>query len=258
MIMVPSNANRSYYRYLVEFTSFRDDTLYTSQTIFTDDHLSTITPHDITRWFCKKVYGNPDPSEDVHPTEGRSSSLEHYKKALSFFLVNKLIPWNNLSNHGNPTKSIEVNELIKKVKKKEVRIQGKISAARRPMEKNEFEQMISLLEESADIRVKYMVTAAARFQFAMIGRIYDIAHFEKQDLKANPQFDFALQCRMRWSKNVMEECDAPDQILFGTMDPKYCILLALAIYLEAWLEAGLGIDSPYLFGHSVNPTANKH
>ena len=59
------------------------------------------------------------PSDAVH---ARLSSLEFWKKAISFFRV---IPWNSsTSQEGNPTKSIVVNNLIKRVKKKEVRKQG--------------------------------------------------------------------------------------------------------------------------------------
>jgi hypothetical protein len=40
----------------------------------------------------------------------------------------------------------------------------------------------------------------------------------------------------------MDEHDAPDQILLGSMDRRYCVLLGLAVYLET------GGESPFLFG----------
>ena len=46
-------------------------------------------------------------------------------------MPNWLMPWNAVSGQGNPTRSIEVNTLIKKVKKKEVRKEGVSSKARR-------------------------------------------------------------------------------------------------------------------------------
>ena len=41
-------------------------------------------------------------------------------------MPNKLVHWNELVDppSGNPTKSVQVNEIIKRVKKKEVRKQG--------------------------------------------------------------------------------------------------------------------------------------
>jgi hypothetical protein len=38
-----------------------------------------------------------------------------------------------------------------------------------------------------------------------------------------------------WSKNVMEERDCPDQILLGSNDTDFCVLLALSCYLESKL-----------------------
>ena len=46
--------------------------------------------------------------------------------------------WNAISGVGNPTRSIEVNEVIKKVKKKEVRHEGAPSMTKREMSLNGF------------------------------------------------------------------------------------------------------------------------
>ena len=81
-----------------------------------------------------KTFGTPNPTNDVNPTECRSSSLEYWKKAISFFMPNRLIVWVSDRKEGNPTRrSIEVNNLIKCVKKKEVRKQGRPSKAKRPL-----------------------------------------------------------------------------------------------------------------------------
>jgi hypothetical protein len=130
--------------------------------------------------------------------------------------------------------------------------------ARRGLVAAEFEQMLDLLEETNNIRKKYMVSNAARSQYPMVARIDDTANFKEADLKPNPRFDFALLAQMCWSKNVMEERDAPDQILLGWMDFRYCILLGLGIYLEVWLEAGKGIGNEYLFGHAESAKTNKN
>ena len=103
---------------------------------FTQEELLALRPNHIRRYMCFKVYGVPDPGDGDNPMEGRSSSLEYYKKAISYFMPNKLIAWDAQLERGNPTRSVEVNELIKLVKKKEVRKQGKQSAARRPMEQS--------------------------------------------------------------------------------------------------------------------------
>ena len=144
--------------------------------------------------------------------------LEYYKKALSYYMPNRLIGWNAISKTGNPTRSIPVNELIKAVKKKEVRRQGKPSSARRPLEPDEFELMLDMCNNLNRIDKQYMVPAYCRVQYTMVARLDDTCRIEEQDLKPNPQFPFSLLCRMCWSKNVLEERDAPDQILLGAMD----------------------------------------
>ena len=50
---------------------------------------------------------------------GRANSLHYCKKAMSGCLPNKHIPWYNVARMGNPTRLILVNQMIKKVEKKE-------------------------------------------------------------------------------------------------------------------------------------------
>jgi len=61
----------------------------------------------------------PTPGPADQPTVGRSSLLEYYKKAISNYMPNKLMLWNALVQEGNPTLLVEVNNLIKAVKKKD-------------------------------------------------------------------------------------------------------------------------------------------
>jgi hypothetical protein len=118
----------AYKPYLLEFMAFYHERVqpYPRETVFEQDILVGIKPRDIKRWMCKKVYGVPDPGLDDHPIHGRSSSLEFYKKALSYFMPNKRMGWNEVTQAGNPTKSSEIIDRIKKVKKEEVRKTEKI------------------------------------------------------------------------------------------------------------------------------------
>lgn len=50
----------------------------------------------------------------------------------------KLMAWNIIAQVGNSTSQSEANELIKKVKKKEVQKQGKASTARQVITHQEF------------------------------------------------------------------------------------------------------------------------
>jgi hypothetical protein len=70
-------------------------------------------------------------------------------------MPNRLMLWNAVSGQGNLTRSIEVNTLIKKVKKKEVRKQGVPSKARRAVTHDDFRRMHSILREKNDVIRRY-------------------------------------------------------------------------------------------------------
>jgi hypothetical protein len=99
--------------------SHRDGQSYAKDYDFSQQELAAITPTELVWWMCHKVYGKEEPDEDDNPIEGRSNSLLYWKKAISFFMPNHQQTWDALTNLGNPTKSLYINELIKMVKKKE-------------------------------------------------------------------------------------------------------------------------------------------
>ena len=259
--MVPPPSEKpKYYAALVAFMNYRDnpEVPYTLQTLFTEEELLTINPEELMRWLNYKVYGMPDPSPDDRPTVGRANTMLFRKKAISYYMPNKITPWDVQYKRGNPTKSVLLNQIIDKVKKFQVRRKGKELCARRPIEVAEFEQTLKKLQEHSDIKRKYMVPAAIKFQYSMVACVDDTAHFQAVDLKPNSCFDFALTASMAWLKNIMEERDSPNQILMGSINTKYCVLLGLSVYLEVSLDAGLGVDHPYLFGHTNNAKKNKN
>jgi hypothetical protein len=221
------------------------------------DLLAAVTPQIIERWMNTMVFGTADPGPDDMPTEGRSSTLEYSKKAVSFFMPNKLIGWNVMTNSGNPTRSIIVNDLIKSVKKLEVRRQGKPSQAKRASTTPEFRLSLRLWEGDGGFQSKYRWTTLKKLQFAIIGRVDDTCNLETRDLCGHGRYDFALSIKVKWSKNVLEERDCPDQALLGANDTDFCILLALSIYLETWMSSGRGRHSQYLFSDDPSELACK-
>ena len=112
---IMANAARTYHAVLVRLMAFTNNQPYAKDHVFSQDELAPLVPDDIVRWMCQEAYGTPDPGLDANPTNTRSSSLIFWKKAILFYMPNRLMPWNTISSEGNPTRSIEVNELIKKV-----------------------------------------------------------------------------------------------------------------------------------------------
>ena len=116
---------------LLEFMSYNDGETYGVDRVFTIDELGSVTATDVLAWFKFRCFGTPTPPLDAKPTI-RSNTLQFWKKALSYYMPNKNMQWNQLTNHGNPTRSQALNDLLKRVKKAEVRGQGAQSRARRP------------------------------------------------------------------------------------------------------------------------------
>jgi len=82
---------------------------------FTDEELRAIDPQDIVNWMNVKMFGTREP-DFTKPISGSHHTLSFYRKALSFFMPGGMHDWNPLEKTGNPTRSKQVRNLIKKVK----------------------------------------------------------------------------------------------------------------------------------------------
>jgi hypothetical protein len=254
--MPPQSTPAIYKRYLVRLMSFLDDEDYAIDHEFTNQRLGQLTPADLMRWFNRETFGveNPPLGHNLDPIV-RSSSIAVWKKAISYYMPNKITPWNQLAQQGNPTRSIEVNQLYKYVKKKEVRRQGVASKADMPLQAREYQQMMTILKtESAgdDILRKYGIPAFINYQFHMLARVDDVSQSLRENLQLHDRFpNIALKSRINWSKNVMEERDAPFQSMLASMDPVYCVHLSLSLWLELHAEQNPNAAlSPFLFAFS--------
>jgi hypothetical protein len=144
-----------YHATLIHFMTFANGIVYVKDHPYVQDELAPLSPDVIARWMCQKAHGTPEPNPDASPTQAQSSSLYYWKKAISYYMLNHLMPWNAISGQGNPTRSIEVNTLIKKVKKKEVRKEGVSSKARCAITHVEFRRMQRILREKNDVIRRY-------------------------------------------------------------------------------------------------------
>ncbi|KAL8008308.1 hypothetical protein Plhal703r1_c02g0009601 [Plasmopara halstedii] len=236
-----------YQSILVQFMSFRDGRAYDMKTTFTTQELVQITPNDICRWLNMCAYGAEEPTDKMKPIHARSSTIMNAKKSLSAFMPRKSVPWDPIRQEGNPTRSDSVNMLIKQIKKAEVRKEGVASSARRPLEYMEFLSLLSTTRESNEkTETMRMVCSVFTLQWHLITRIDDMMKLRFDNLAPNIQHSGTLQCQMRWSKNISEERDAPEQILLGRMDPSICPLLNFAVYLEVNAHAP---QSAFCFGN---------
>ena len=91
---------------------------------FSQAELEELVPEDIVKFFNFRAYGLEEPTDQDWPTAARSNTLKYWKKSLSAFMPNRHVQWNNISNVGNPTRSTDLNDVIKQVKQAKVLRQG--------------------------------------------------------------------------------------------------------------------------------------
>jgi hypothetical protein len=92
-------------------------------------------------------------------------------------------------------------------------------------------------------------------QLSMVGRSDDTVKWRLPDLTPYASYpDWVYCARFPWSKNVVAKRDSPHQVLFGAMDPRYCLHANMGPWLEYHFELDLqknelifsycGLDDP--------------
>jgi hypothetical protein len=161
----------------------------------------------------------------------RADTLAFWKKAVSLHMPDCLHGWRSGSNDGNPTKSAEMNDFIKRVKKLQIRKQGAESQTQQPMQEVKFCRLHEVFKSSSGTTNssniwKFGMSALINFQFHMIALIDDTTQVIMEHICQHNNFELALKTRLSCSKNVQDECDAPWQIVMGSMNPVFCVLIS--------------------------------
>jgi hypothetical protein len=123
---------------------------------------------------------------------------------------------------------------------------------RQPLTLAEFQSVVQALKAEGDSTLaKFGVPAQMCLKFHLIAQIDCVCQFQQDNLKAHERFPLqALKVKLNWSKNVLEERDAPWQTILGSIDPVFCVLLNLSL----WLEISSCRHSPYIFNFSEDIT----
>ena len=239
-----------YRKELAKLMSYLDSFNHPADTNFSQERLAELTPNDISRYFLYRLYNNPDIAldNDEKPNH-RCTTILYWKKAISFVMPNNNNAWVETSRIGNPTRSVAIAKIIKHLKKKETARRGASSQARRAFVEEEFRQIVHHFEAKTNKELASWGSAYTRFQFSMISRVDDAAKLRKPDLYTFQQYpEYGVCTKLCWSKNVMEERDAPTQVLLGSEDPDYCVLSAMGAWLEIYFCLQPDDDNPFFFG----------
>jgi len=253
--MVPSQIDKYEINFL-QFMGYIDGCTYNIGQTFTKNSLLQLEPIDVYKYLCYRIFGFEAPSADDNPKYWRGSTLDYHKKEISYFMINKMHVWNEENVSGNPTRSSMVNGLVEFVAKKQAQQLGKKTNVVRDLTITEFAQIITIIRGMNDTIRRYLMSAYFIFQYNIIGSIDDVSHMYLVNVKINPDFPYTLLVCIVWSKNILDERLAPDQVLLGANDPTYCVLLAFAIHLETWI-GGVSRDTEFMFDLFKTPNSTK-
>ena len=148
-------------------------------------------------------------------------------------------PWVDLpdgTGNGNPTRHKSINKLIADMIQFEIRDEGAEGRDVRDMTVEEFQKEMELFHEHKDPICRYRNTLMGLYQFQFITRCDDVCNFKVEDPKSHPNYDMALSQKVKWSKNVRDARNCPDQLLLASKEHRNCLFLALGLWLEHFLR----------------------
>ena len=189
----------------------------------------------------------------MRPTFCRWETLQAIKKGISFFHPEKLTDWNIRNGTGNPTRSLVVHNLSKKVNEEEIAGLGAESQEQGPFVEDEYEQAMRMLEQNLDMEERLFSSSIFRMQYNLGGRVDDVSKQQAKNIIPNKDIEhqnLSIITKLPWSKNVKTKKQAPWQILIGASDQHYCVLIGLAVWLEFMIIYGQNEDSDFVFAYS--------
>jgi hypothetical protein len=144
--------------------------------------LATVTDA-IARYFKQLAYCTSTTGPNDMPTHCRSTKLKQYKKAISFYMPNKISEWDVRLALGNPTKLVPLNDVVSTVRKMDCRKQGRPSCAKWDMKREEYHMTMRILNTKfGNYELQGKVPTMLKFQFHTISQTDDIMNLETGDL----------------------------------------------------------------------------
>ena len=142
--------------------------------------------------------------------------------------------WNETACTGNPThSSCLLARLLCSMKCFQVQLQGATSRVRRPMIQKNLSSSGSWSGASKTRRLPFVLLHIFVFNLPWLA---DWMREQSSGCLISSHTIiikyYAVMGHLPWLKNVNEESDAPQQLIFGSMDPCYDILSLLGLWLE--------------------------
>jgi len=213
-----------------------------------------LEPEDLYKWVAWRVFGEEVPLEGDTPV-CRPNTVAYWEGAIPHPMPTRA-KWHGISQTGNITMPGQINGLIRSLRAMGANGTGVPPQADRWSTQPGFGQLYNLVGQDAPLINQLRHRAMVTPQLHMVGGPGGTAHPLGSQLEASLQHPGYLTGRMRWSKDVKEGRDCPKQILFGSMDYKYCVYYNMAVWLESWLMAGGGRTSQWVFADGISKSTD--
>ena len=76
---------------------------------------------------------------------------------------------------------------------------------------------------------RYGVAAQMNFQFHILARLNVTCNVPRENIKVHLKFKFVSVTRLNWAKSCNKEHNVPWQIILGSSDLSFCVLISLAL-----------------------------
>ena len=91
------------------------------------------------------------------------------------------------------------------------------------------------------------------FQFHLIACLYDTTQVVLEHIWVHNNFPHALKAQSNWSKYAQDESDVPWQIVLKVLNPVYCVVCSLALWLKLNIKMyPPAMDLPHVFFFTDN------
>jgi len=197
--------------------------------------LLAIQPDNLCRYFKELAYGVQVPGPDDRPTLKRANGILFDKKAISWYMPRNNMEWDLVDEKGNPTKSPALNTLIKQITRWELRGEGKPGSEKRPLEYNEYMNILKINLEHANFQ-NATLHGLWTWTFQLVCRVDDACNLKYGDIKYIPGYPDCLFIEVVRSKNINSKKQVSRQVILGSMDPYLCALAGLTAHLIERLE----------------------
>ena len=154
------------------------------------------------KWIKVKLKVDPQKDHELFETQDpqqyqreprrrptQANTIKSWKKAWSFFRLNKMTNWDKISKRNNPTHCVEINHLIGSMIKMEVARRGMQSIACRALTNNKYQLSMGQLGVGDTLLIlSTWLPAYFAFQVSMIVRVDDTTNFRGQELRSYMPF----------------------------------------------------------------------